>query len=275
MGSSHAARKLAPALSCVLVAALAVPAAQEAFEPRVGQPGKDVVWVPTPPELVEAMLDMAQVTPHDFVIDLGSGDGRNVIAAARRGVRALGVEYNPDMVALSQRLAAEAGVGDLATFVQGDMYEADISKATVLALFLLPENLRLLTPKFLALAPGTRIVDNTFAIDGWEPDETYRDDSGDCASWCSALLWIVPARVEGVWRLPDGELALTQTFQTISGTLTSGGTATAVTGGRLRGAEITFSAGGAEYRGRVDGDQMTGTAAGAARDTWTAMRVPG
>ena len=128
------------------------------FEPTPGQAGKDVVWVPTPPELVEKMLDMAKVTPQDIVMDLGSGDGRNVIAAAKRGARAIGFEFNPDMVALSRRLAQEAGVPDRATFVEGDMFEADISKATVLALFLLPSNLDKLAPKFLALKPGTRIV---------------------------------------------------------------------------------------------------------------------
>jgi SAM-dependent methyltransferase len=147
---------------------------QPQYEPAVGQEGKDVVWVPTPPVLVEKMLDMAQVTPSDYVIDLGSGDGRNVIAAARRGARALGVEYNPDMVELSRRLAEKQGVADKARFVQGDMYEADISGATVMALFLLPENLTRLTPKFLELKPGTRIVANAFGIDGWEPDVTDR-----------------------------------------------------------------------------------------------------
>src|SRR4029453_8755291 len=122
--------------------------AQDEFVPQPGQPGKDVVWVPTPPELVERMMDLAAVTPQDFVIDLGSGDGRNVIAAAKRGARALGVEYNPNMVALSRRIAAKEGVAEKAAFVQGDMYEADISQATVLALFLLTENLNKLAPKF-------------------------------------------------------------------------------------------------------------------------------
>src|SRR5919112_2236907 len=126
------------------------------FEPTVGQAGKDVVWVPTPPELVEKMLDIAKVTPQDYVIDLGSGDGRNVIAAAKRGARAYGFEFNPDMVALSRRRAQEAGVADKATFIEGDMFEADISKATVLALFMLPSNLDKLAPKFLALRTGTR-----------------------------------------------------------------------------------------------------------------------
>src|ERR687897_3104263 len=151
-------------------ATLLAQATQEPFVPRSGQPGKDVVWVPSPPEMVSKMLEVAKVTPADYVIDLGSGDGRNVIAAAKIGARALGVEYNPDMVTLSQKLAQEAGVADKARFVQGDMYEADISKASVMALFLLPVNMNKLAPKFLNLAPGSRIVGNTFGIDGWEPD---------------------------------------------------------------------------------------------------------
>ena len=156
-------------------------AAQAAtFEPTPGQAGKDVVWVPTPPELVEKMLDMARVTPQDVVIDLGSGDGRNVISAAKRGARAIGVEYNPDMVALSRQKAQEAGVADRATFIEGDMYEADISKATVLALFLLTSNLDKLAPKFLALKPGTRIVNNTFHVTNWEADASETIE-GTCA----------------------------------------------------------------------------------------------
>ena len=139
---------------CLAVSAAGVAHAQQAqsqFEPQVGQAGKDVVWVPTPYELVEKMLDMAKVTPQDLVVDLGSGDGRNVIAAAKRGARALGVEYNADMVELSKRMAAKEGVPDKATFVQGDMFEADFSKATVLALFLLPDNMDKLRTKFLDL----------------------------------------------------------------------------------------------------------------------------
>src|SRR5207344_1449998 len=189
---------------------------QKPYEPTEGQAGKDVVWVPTPPVLVEKMLDMARVTPQDYVMDLGSGDGRNVIAAAKRGARALGVEYNPDMVELSRRIAAKEGVADKAQFVQGDMYEADISQATVLALFLLTDNLRRLTPKFLDLKPGTRIVLNHYGIEGWEPEATERT-TGDCLAWCTALLYIVPAKVAGTWQLPQGELTLEQKFQAVSG----------------------------------------------------------
>ena len=178
-------------LAMMLLAASTVVQAQQDFKPVSGQQGKDAVWVPTSPALVEKMLDLAKVTPDDFVIDLGSGDGRMVIAAAKRGARALGVEYNPKMVELSRQLAREAGVADRATFVEGDMYEADISKATVLALFLLPENLRRLEPKFRALPPGTRIVVNTFGIPEWKADAT-EELREDCVSWCVAMLYRIP-----------------------------------------------------------------------------------
>jgi ubiquinone/menaquinone biosynthesis C-methylase UbiE len=179
------------ALLLSLAAALPI-AAEQDFKPESGQAGKDVVWVPTSPALVEKMLDLAQVTADDFVIDLGSGDGRMVIAAAKRGARALGVEFNPKMVQLARQLAHEAGVADRATFVEDDMFEVDLSKATVLALFLLPDNLRRLEPKFRAMPPGTRIVVNTFGIPDWNPDTTDTI-SEDCSSWCTAMLYRVPA----------------------------------------------------------------------------------
>jgi precorrin-6B methylase 2 len=241
--------------------------AAKPFEPQVGQPGKDVVWVPTPPELVEKMLDMAQVTPQDFVVDLGSGDGRNVIGAAKRGARALGIEFNPDMVELSTRNAQAAGVGDKARFVQGDMFAADFSQASVLALFLLPSNMLQLRSKFLDLKPGTRIVANQFGIEGWTADQT--ETLSDCNQWCTALLWIVPAKVQGTWRLPQGELTLKQDYQIISGTLGS----TPIANGRLRGDQVTFSAGGAEYTGRVDGRSIEGTVSTGGNTTaWKATR---
>jgi SAM-dependent methyltransferase len=243
------------------------------YEPIVGQEGKDVVWVPTPQVLVEKMLDMARVTPKDFVMDLGSGDGRNVIAAAKRGARSLGVEYNPDMVELSRRIAAKEGVAEKATFVQGDMYEADISKATVLALFLLTENLNKLVHKFLDMKPGSRIVVNGFEIDGWTADETGKA-GGDCGSWCTAYLYIVPAKVNGDWRLGDGTLRLEQKFQQVSGTLTAGGTITPITFGRLRGDEIRFTLGGVSYVGRVNGNTMRGEVKGGTAAAWTAVRKP-
>src|ERR671929_33580 len=148
--------------------AFAQTATQPTYEPSVGQEGKDVVWVPTPQSLVNKMLDMAKVTPQDFLMDLGSGDGRTVITAAKRGVRAMGVEYNPDMVALSKRNAAKEGVSDKAQFMKADLFESDFSQATVITMFLLPDiNLRL-RPRILNLKPGTRIVSNTFDMGDWK-----------------------------------------------------------------------------------------------------------
>ena len=175
-------------LPLLLAAGVALASPQE--EPYVGQPGKDVIWVPTPEALVEKMLDMARVTKKDYVIDLGSGDGRNVIAAAKRGARALGVEYDEVLVKVARRNAKAAGVGKRARFVRGDMYLADISQATVLALFLLPENLEVLKAKFERLRPGTRIVSNGYEIPGWTPTEVGQSD-GDCGSWCVAYLYVI------------------------------------------------------------------------------------
>jgi SAM-dependent methyltransferase len=247
--------------------------ATQVFEPQFAQAGKDVVWVPTPEVMVELMLDMAGVTSRDVVVDLGSGDGRMVIAAAKRGARARGVEFNPDMVQLSRQRAYEAGVQDRATFVQGDMYEADIADATVMALFLLTENMRRLQPKFLALTPGTRIVSNTFAIPEWPADE--RRTRPDCTAWCTALLWIVPAQVGGEWQMEDGtRLHLDQHFQKFSGMITGPVGGTTLRDGSVRGAEIAFTIGDASYAARVDGTRMTGTRTVDGRQSsWQATRV--
>jgi SAM-dependent methyltransferase len=266
-------RQICRAIAAVVIFASAIATSgaqsQQTFVPQVGQAGKDVVWVPTPPELVERMLDLAEVTSQDFVMDLGSGDGRNVIAAAKRGARAVGVEYNPDMVALSRQNAASAGVPDMATFVEGDMYQADISKADVLALFLLPSNMLQLRQKFLDLRPGSRIVSNTFGIDGWTPDETVVVEDG-CTAWCTALLWIVPAKVAGTWSVGQANLVLNQDYQLVTGTLDEA----PIAGGRLRGDQIRFMVGAAEYTGRVTGDQIAGTVQGdGAQRTWTAVRM--
>lgn len=226
------------------------------YEPQVGQGGKDVVWVPTPPALVEKMLDMAKVTPDDIVYDLGSGDGRNVIAAAKRGATAIGVEYNPDMVELSRRNAEAAGVSGRASFVEGDMFTADISKATVMALFLLPDNLERLRDTFLRLRPGTRMVLNTFGIPEWDPDvrETIE---GDCVSWCTALLYVVPARVAGTWKTNRGELRLTQMYQVVLGTLTEQGRQVKLTG-KLTGTALTLEGDGIALSAVVEGDRLSG-----------------
>jgi SAM-dependent methyltransferase len=243
------------------------PTTQAPFEPKVGQAGKDVVWVPTPQALVDKMLDMAKVTPQDYLIDLGSGDGRTVITAAKRGLHALGIEYNPDMVALAKRNAAEAKVSDKATFVKADIFESDYSKATVITLFLLPQLNLKLRPTLLDLKPGTRIVSNSFTMDDWQPDETATITDG-CTSWCTALFWIVPAKVEGTWRLGNADLVLTQQFQKLSGTL--GGTP--ITEASLKGDEIAFSVGTAKYAGRVAGNAMQGNVAGGSGTRWSATR---
>lgn len=266
MSVRHASRLLALSAALFLIASSAFAQAQtKPFEPTVGQAGKDVVWVPTPQTLVERMLDLAKVTPQDFLMDLGSGDGRTVITAAKRGATAQGIEYNPDMVALSQRNAKEAGMTAKATFVKADLFETDFSKAQVVTMFLLPSiNLRL-RPKILEMKPGTRVVSNTFTMDDWTPDETS-SVTEDCTSWCTALLWIVPAKVEGTWALPQGALTLTQKFQMLTGTLGS----TPISDGRLRGDEITFTAGGAKYTGKVNGNSMSGTNGAGAK--WSATR---
>jgi SAM-dependent methyltransferase len=238
------------------------------YEPKVGQAGKDVVWVPSPESTVEKMLDVAKVTPQDFVVDLGSGDGRNVIAAAKRGARGLGVEFNPDMVELSKRNAQKAGVAERASFVQGDMYTAEFSQATVMALFLLPNNLLKLRPKFAELKPGTRIVANTFGIEGWTAEETV-EITDSCTSWCTVLLYVVPAKFEGAWQTAQGPLTLKQEYQTVTGTLGD----TAIENGRIRGEEIRFTAGGRQYEGKLSGDTITGIAKGAGADGgWQAKR---
>ncbi len=231
------------------------------YKPEVFQAGKDVVWVPTADELVNKMLDMAKVTKNDVVYDLGSGDGRTVIAAAKRGVRAYGIEYNPDLVELSKKNAAAAGVSNLATFEKADIFESDYSKATVITLFLLPSLNERLRPTILKQKPGTRIVSNTFPMGDWEPDETASVGTPDCSSWCRALLWIVPADVAGDWRLGNQDLKLTQQYQMLSGTLGS----TPITDAKMNGTAISFTAGSTKYAGTVDGKTMKGS-------NWTAAR---
>ena len=258
MTASLVARRsfLALCLTVLASGAFAQPAAtaEKEFQPHVGQGGKDVVWVPTPDTLVEKMLDMAKVTSRDYLMDLGSGDGRTVIHAAKRGAHALGVEYNPDMVELSKRNATKEGVTDKAQFVKADLFETDFSKATVITMFLLPDINLKLRPKILNLKPGTRIVSNSFTMGEWKADQT-ENVTDNCTTWCTALLWIVPAKVDGTWRLQDGELKLKQEFQMITGTLNSGGTEMPVKG-QLRGEQITFTAGNAQYAGRVNGSSI-------------------
>jgi precorrin-6B methylase 2 len=240
------------------------PAQPQSYEPKVGQAGKDVVWVPTSQALVDKMLDMAKVTPQDFVMDLGSGDGRTVITAAKRGATAMGIEYNPDMVELSKKNAAKENVTAKATFVKADLFETDFSKATVITMFLLPDINLKLRPKILNLKPGTRVVSNSFTMEDWEADQT-ETLTGDCTSWCTALLWIVPAKAEGTWTTPQGDLKLTQTFQKLSGTLGANKVE-----GKVNGDQITLTAGKTVYTGKMNGTSIQGTVSGGG--SWTATK---
>jgi SAM-dependent methyltransferase len=256
---------------------LPLPPAEKPSEPVPGQAGKDVIWLPTPEALVERMLTMAQVGPRDVLYDLGSGDGRLVIAAARRGARAVGVEFNPDLVAFSGRRARAAGVEGRARFVQGDIFETDFSEASVVTLYLLPGINMRLRPALLKMRPGTRVVSHAFGMEDWGPDESSR------AEQRTAYLWIVPAPVEGTWRIdleggPPFDVALTQRFQKIEGKVALGPVEAGLRELMLRGDTIRFGfvdASGARHdlEGTVSGDRMSGTYVVAGRTKrWTAAR---
>lgn len=252
------------------------PAGKGEYEPSIGQFGKDVIWIPTAQALADKMLNLARVTPQDYVIDLGSGDGRFVISAAKRGARALGIEYNPDMVELSKRTAAREGVADKARFIKADLFESDFSAATVITMFLLPEiNLRL-RPLILDLKPGTRIASNSFDMGDWKPDQTIEvsKEEGCDNNYCQAFFWVVPAKVEGTWKLPQGELTVKQNYQMVSGELNSGRDRISITDGRLSGSRISFKVGGAHYTGSVTGSAMEGTFKSAGNSgAWSAKRL--
>lgn len=260
-------------VSCVSAAvvmnvALAQPA-QKPFEPTVGQDGKDVIWVPTPQALVDKMLDMAKVTAADTVVDLGSGDGRTVITAAKRGATARGIEYNPKMVELSKYNAEKEGVAGKATFENADIFKTDFSKADVVTMFLLTSLNAKLRPTILDMKPGTRVVSNTFDMGDWKADEEAVVTEG-CTSYCKAYFWIVPAKVDGTWNTDKGELTLKQAYQYFTGTLKNGNVVTPITDGKLKGDEITFTAGGTAYSGKVNGSTIEGTTKSG--DKWTAKR---
>jgi precorrin-6B methylase 2 len=246
-------------------------ALNQEFKPHVGQEGKDVIWVPTPNELVNKMLEIGKVTDKDILIDLGSGDGRTVIAAAKIGAKALGIEYNPDMVALSEKNAKEAGVSDLAKFIKADLFGYDLSEATVITMFLLPEINLKLRPRLLDLKPGTRIVSNTFTMGDWEPDmEVTTEENWN--SWYTALMWVVPAKVSGIWDLDGNTLEITQQFQMIYGSFNSENSKIKITDGRLDGNNITFTVGTSKYTGQVEGNKkMSGTVtSGSGSKEWVA-----
>lgn len=272
---SLAIRRVAAFTGFALLAATAwaQPAAKEKeYVPEVGQAGKDVVWVPSGQTLVNKMLDMAKLTPKDIFYDLGSGDGRTVIAAAKRGARAYGIEYNPDMVELSKRNAAKAGVAERASFEQADIFQSDFSRATVVTLFLLPELNVKLRPTLLEMKPGTRVLANSFDMGDWKPDQVARV-GGDCESWCTAYLWIVPAKVEGTWKTLRGELVLKQQYQTVTGTLKSGERTLAISEGKVNGDRMSFRVGAMRYSARVNGDAMEGNAVDGRTNTpWRAAR---
>ena len=255
--------------------ALAQPAKKD-YEPTVGQSGKDVVWVPTPQALVDRMLDMAKVTPADIHYDLGSGDGRTVITAAKRGGKAFGIEYNADMVELARRNAQKEGVADKAIFKQADIFAPasveEYSKATVITLFLLPDLNVKLRPNLLKMKPGTRVVSNSFTMGDWKEDEKI-SAGGDCTSWCTAYLWIVPANAAGTWKTSRGNLTLKQEYQMLSGTLSQGNVNAVIADAKMNGSQITFTAGGTQYVGQLNGGAIEGTYKGSdGTGKWTATR---
>ena len=246
-------------------------AAAKEYAPSVGQEGKDVIWVPTPQSLVERMLDMAGTKSTDYVVDLGSGDGRTVITAAKKyGATALGIEYNPDMVELAKRAAEKEGVSGKAQFMKADIFQTDFSKANVLTLYLLPSLNVKLRPTILNMRPGTRVVSHAFTMDDWQPDQT------DSSEGRTAYMWIVPAKVAGTWQIegsgPRVEAQFTQQYQNVSGNAKADGKSTQLNG-KLRGDAITFNIDGREYNGRVAGDKIEGTVKGGGNGKFTATRA--
>lgn len=265
-------RIFAVSIVAILTLCLAITWGQQGqFQPSVGQAGKDVIWVPTPPELISAMLEMAKVTPNDLLMDLGSGDGRIVIAAAKLGTTAIGVEYENNMVELSRANAQKEGVANKATFIQGDIFETDFSKATVLTMYLLPSLNMKLREAILNMKPGTRVVSHAFNMEDWEPDQTANVEGR------TAYFWVVPAKVAGTWRWQSGnavaELTLDQTFQKIAGRLRLGTQLQDLKDAKLDGAHITFTAGDLTYSGTVNGDSIVGTSQNAAASNTAQTRA--
>ncbi len=253
------------------------------YRPTVGQPGKDVVWVPTAQASLDGMLTMARLTAGDRLVELGSGDGRVSIAAAQRfGVHALGIEYDPGLVALARHNAEAAGVADRVAFLEADLFGVDLSSADVIALYLLPHLNLKLRPKLLSLPAGTRVLSQSFGMGDWRPDGRLMRAGSE------SFFWIVPAQVQGEWRLrhEDGDslqLALRQHYQFIVGTARRGRQRTQrLIGPRLAGADIrfviaTWGEGRREYVGRVERGRMHGTmrVIGGASTSWTASRIDG
>jgi SAM-dependent methyltransferase len=264
------ARPLALAAACLLTAAFVADAealdrkdCERDYKPQVGQSGKDVVWVPTPDELVQRMLRMAKVTPQDLVFDLGAGDGKIAIAAGKLGANAVGIEYNPDMAKLANCLVTADGVASKTKIIQGDIFKEDFSKATVITMYLLPELNLCVRHRILAMKPGTRVTSHQFTMGDWEADETSEFE------YRTAYLWIVPARVDGTWVLRDAggantTINLTQTFQKLSGEVVSGASRQPLVGATLRGDQLRFAFNDDKgvtrtFNGTVRGTELAGT----------------
>ena len=249
--------------------AVTVIATQDA--PTFGQDGKDVEWVPTPDVLVDTMLNLAEVNEDDRVIDLGSGDGRTVLAAAERGATAVGVEYDAGLVQVSRRQAEDRGLSERASFIEADLFDVNLNDATVVTMFLLPDLNLKLRPTLLSLIPGTRIVSNTWDMGDWTADDTVQLDP--CPGFCTALLWIVPARVAGNWTSMGRTFTLKQEFQTISGVVTRNGQDLTILDGRLRGRFLEFRTERSQYQGQVSGNTIHGTiSANGQTQNWTATQ---
>jgi len=285
----HPKWRAAPILAAALLAsALVVDSAFVAqaagpakdYAPSVGQEGKDVIWVPTPQALVDRMLEIAGTKPTDYVVDLGSGDGRTVITAAKKyGARALGIEYNPDMVELAKRNAEKEGVSDKAQFMKADIFQTDFSKATVLNLYLLPSLNVKLRPTILNMRPGTRVVSHAFTMDDWQADQVESADGR------TAYMWIVPAKVGGTWKIDVAgggarsyEATFVQQYQNIGGSAKADGRNVQFSNGKLRGETINFTIADdsnvrRDFTGRVNGNKIEGTVkTGSAESRWTAIR---
>jgi SAM-dependent methyltransferase len=233
------------------------------YTPQIGQSGKDVVWVPTPDDLVARMLSMAQVTPQDLVYDLGAGDGKIAIAAGKLGATAVGIEYNPDMAKLASCLVNAEGVAAKTRIIQGDIFKEDFSKATVVTMYLLPELNLCVRHRILAMMPGTRVTSHQFTMGDWTPDETQEIE------FRSAYLWIVPARVDGNWVLRDANgasitLDLTQSFQKVGGDVITAAGRQPLVGATLRGDQLRFAFNDDKgttrtFSGTVRGRELAGT----------------
>jgi len=261
----------------LVAAAMALPCAAAAQLEHHDTPpiveGKDVIWVPTPDHAVDRMLALARVGPQDLVVDLGSGDGRIPIVAAKRfGARGLGIEYSPDLVAVSRRNARAEGVADRVRFVRADFFEADFRDATVVTLYLLSSLNVKLRPKILDMKPGTRVVSHVFRMGDWEPDETLSLGASEL------FLWRVPAKVDGRWRVTVAagdpfELDLQQRFQQLAGRALVAGGSFPLRAAQLSGDEIRFAYADARgiqqaFVGRVAVPRMEG-----ADGAWSAVRA--